>query len=183
MGVKVDNLSAAEDIANFHVPTRPDGTFYRYEMVTDGGWSRYYDDDSAALVGFLISGYAALTDPTDRLAARIQHAVDLQVRLQARLNVFFADYPRTDEEQRILTAPRSTPPRVEDWTSDIPLVLVDAFYSPHGQLPLPDAPQPLLDDAPPTIWWLRPAGSDLDYLRSLHAASLIDLNINIDGAP
>lgn len=180
MGVKMKNFSSAEDISTLRIPTRPDGSFYRYEMIADGGWSRYYDDSPSALIDCLLPGYAALESDDDRLTARIRHAVDLQVRLQARLNVFFAEHERTDAEHAILTAPRTFPPAVETWNSDIPLVLVDAFYAPHAASPLPDAPQPRDESDAPTLWWLRPAAGEIEYLRSLHAASLIDLNINLD---
>ena len=182
MGVLVRNLSEAENITDLKIPTRADGTYYRYEMIVDGGWSRYYDDDPIALVAFLIPGYDNL-DEEGRLAARIRHAVDLQVRLQARLNVFFSETDRTDAENQILMAPRTTPPVVTDWTCDIPLVLVDAFYAPYSDLPRPDAPQPRSDDDLPTLWWLRPAEDELEYLRSLDDSSLIDLNINTDEVP
>lgn len=182
MGVLVRNISEAEDITSFRVPTRTDGTYFRFEMIADGGWSRYYDDDPAALVGFLIPGYGDLT-AARRLASRIRHAVDLQVRLQARLNVFFAETPRTPDENAVLMAARTTQPAITEWECQVPLVLVDAYYSPFSDVPRPVSPSPDDPGSIPTLWWLRPVESDLEYLQSLHEASLIDLNVNTDEVP
>lgn len=178
MGVLVRNVSNAEDLDGLQVPTKADGSFYRFEMVADGGWHRYYDDEPAALVAFLIPGYLDLNEE-DRLAARIRHAVDLQVRLQARLNTFFSNAPRTNEEHSILTGPRHKQPDIDTWGCEVPLVLVDAFYGPYTDAPTPIS---LLSDVafPPNLWWLRPAEGDMEYLRSLHETSLIDLHMTAD---
>lgn len=181
MGALVKNTSEAHPATALQVPTRPDGSYFRFEMIADGGWSRYYDDTPAGLLTFLIPGYSNL-QPEERVAARLRHSVDLQVRLQARLNVFFATTPRTAEENAVLMGQRNTPPRVSEWLSSVPLVLVDMFYQPYGDLPKPDSPEPD-DDTLPTLWWLRPAEGELEYLRSLHEASLIDLNVNQDEVP
>ena len=171
----VRNVSAAEDVDNIEIPTRPDGSFYRYEMVCDGGWSRLYDDSVVSLLTHLIPGYTRLDD-SERLTARIRHAVDAQVNLQTRLNTFFAASPRTDEEQRVLYGPRHTPPAVAEWGCEVPLILVDAFYAPYSDLPRTYST--IADVAiPPNIWWLHPAEGEFEYLRSLHETSFLDLHI------
>lgn len=181
MGAQIRNLSEADDIARLRIPTRPDGTYYRYEMVTDSGWARYYDDTPEALLTFIIPGYDTWS-PEQQARARIQHAVDLQVRLQAQLNAFFHDTHRTENENVILFGPRHQQPTVTEWSCAVPLVLVDAFYAPYTNTPAPTSP---IQDVtvPPNLWWLRPAQSDLEYLRSLHEASLIDLNVTRDEVP
>ena len=178
MPVIVRNVSAGNDVSSLPVPTRPDGSFYRYEMICDGGWSRLYDDSAVNLLTHLIPGYTRYNDD-QRLAARIRHAVDCQVRLQARLNVFFAASPRDALEQHVLYGHRNTPPKVTEWNCQIPLVLVDAFYDPFSDLPKPYSG--ISDVAmPPNLWWLRPAEGELEYLRSLHETSVIDLHIARD---
>lgn len=177
MGVMVRNSSAATDEAPV-IPLRPDGSFYRFEMIADGGWSRFYDDSPAGLLDFLIPGYLDLNDQ-ERIAARIRHSIDLQVRLQARLNTFFDKTRRTPEENAILLGPRHVQPEVDEWFSQIPLVLVDVFYAPFTDVPRPVSG--FGDTAlTPNLWWLRPGESEMGYLESLHAAGLIDLHAAAD---
>jgi hypothetical protein len=177
MGVIVPNRPEAEERL-LEPPRRPDGTFYRFEMIADGGWSRFYDDDPNALLNFLIPGYLGLNE-SDQLEARIRHAVDLQVRLQARINDFYNDARRTPDEHALLTGPRHIQPSVDEWISPIPLVLVDAFYIPFSEQPSPlsVAGDVLLT---PNLWWLRPARSPMDYLMSLHEVGLIELHASAD---
>lgn len=178
MGVIVRNVSSAETLNTLKIPTRPDGTFYRFEMIADGGWSRCYDDSTEGLMNFLIPSYSTLS-ASNKLTARIKHAVDVQVRLQARLNMFFMASPRTESEQTTLTSHRNTQPEITEWSCEVPLVLIDAFYRPYTEIPAPFSP--ISDVAiPPNIWWLKPAESELEYLRSLHEASLIDLHMIMD---
>lgn len=175
MAVLIRNVSIADDVSALVVPTKPDGSFYRYEMICDNGWSRLYDDNVVGLLTHLVPGYTRLDD-AQRLTARIRHAVDMQVSLQARLNVFFAASPRSREEQAVLYGARHLPPMIEDWNCEVPLVLVDAFYAPYTHLPRPTSG--IADVAmPPNLWWLRPADGDLEYLRSLHETSVIDLHM------
>lgn len=177
MGVMVPNRPEADERL-LEPPRRPDGSFYRFEMIADGGWSRFYDDNPAGLLDFLIPGYLEL-DEDARLQARIRHAVDLQVRLQARINTFYNDTRRTPDEHAVLTGPRHVPPLVDEWLSPIPLVLVDVFYSPFTEQPAPisDVGDVLLT---PNLWWLRPGRSPMDYLLSLHEAGLIELHASVE---
>jgi len=177
MGVMVRNVTeATENVPD--IPTRPDGSFYRFEMIADGGWSRYYDDTPDGLLDFLIPGYADL-DAEGQLEARIRHSIDLQVRLQARLNSFYSTTRRTVDEQAILTGPRHIQPVVEEWGCPIPLVVIDAFYDPFSDDPRPMST--LSDTAlTPNLWWLRPAESAMGYLESLHEVGLIDLHTSVD---
>lgn len=180
MSALIRNIAENTDLDTLTIPTRPDGSYYRYEMVCEGGRTRLYDDSIVGLLTHLIPGYTALNDQ-QRLTARTRHAVDLQVRIQAQLNTFFAAYPRTDAENAILFAPRHQPPQTDLWSCAVPLVLVDTFYAPYADLPTPTSELADTDDAP-NVWWLRPAAGDMEYLRSLHLASVIDLNITKDEA-
>jgi hypothetical protein len=176
MSVLVRNITANDKIGDLAIPTRPDGSYYRYEMICDGGWSRLYDDSAVNLLTYLIPGYTRFNDE-QRLAARIRHSIDCQVALQARLNVFFAASPRNAEEQHLLYGPRHVQPSVTEWNCEVPLILIDAFYSPYADVPRTISG--LGDVAlPPNLWWLRPAEGELEYLRSLHETSVIDLHIS-----
>lgn len=178
MAILVRNVSQAEKVGALKIPTRPDGSFYRYELICDGGWSRVYDDTTQGLLGHLIPGYLGLNDE-QKITARIRHAVDSQVRLQAQLNAFFAAAPRTAAEDDILNGPRSVQPDVAQWDCTVPLVVIDAFYDPYTDRPRPVSG--LADVAmPPNIWWLRPADSESEYLASLHETSLVDLHVSKD---
>ena len=177
MGVMVRNTSEAEpEFAT--IPRKPDGGFYRFEMIADGGWSRFYDDTPDGLLDFLIPGDAELGEQ-QRLEMRVWHAVDLQVRLQARINEFYNLTRRTPEEHQILTGPRHIQPSPSEWVCPIPLVLVDAFYRPYSET---DAPLSSAGDvaAAPNLWWLRPAQDPFTYLMSLHEVGLIDLHASAD---
>jgi len=178
MGVAIRNVSEAENLENISVPMREDGTFYRFELVANGGWSRYYDDSPEGLINFLIPHYQELL-PEQKLTARVKHAVDLQVRLQARLNMFFASEDRTEEEQNILVGARNQQPTIEYWETKSPLVLVDAFYKPYTTIDPPISAHGDFNKSD-NLWWLRPAESEIEYLRSLHETSLIDLHMLSD---
>lgn len=180
MAIFVRNASEADKINNFKVPTRADGTFYLYEMICDNGWSRVYDDTIEGLLNFLIRDYSTMTDE-EKLTARIRHAVDCQVRLQAQINAFFSDEPRTPVEDAILNGPRTTPPMITQWDCAVPLLLIDSFYAPHTNIERPFSG--LSEDTiPENLWWLTPCEGEMEYLRSLHQTSIIDLNIAKDVA-
>ena len=176
MSILVKNTS--EESAPAAAPIRPDGGYYRFEMICDNGWVRIYDDTSTGLLDHLIPGYASLPD-SDKLAARVRHAVDVQVPLQASLNQNYAESPRTEAEQAILTGPRFVQPTVDTWNCYVPLVLVDAFYQPFSDKNAPASGLADTLDAP-NLWMLRPAANEMEYLRSLHETFVITLNIARD---
>lgn len=180
MPVLVRNVSRGSDVTELQIPAHPDGSFYRFEMLADGGWSRVYDDTATGLLDYLIPGYAAL-DVQAKITARITHATNVQVRLQAAVNTFFSTTPRTAEEQAVLTGSRHIQPELETWTCAVPLILIDAFYYPYTYTKRPVSG---IHDvaAPQNMWWLRPAQDDLGYLKSLHAVGAIDLHIARDEA-
>lgn len=173
MGAVVRNVSVSGSNPTV-IPTRENGSFYTFEMVTNGGWSRCYDDSPENLLEFLIPGYTVLLG-RERLQARIQHAVKQQSRLQTRLNSVFSTEPRSPREQKILAGARYRQPMITEWECATPLVLIDAFYYPYTETFSPVSVPP--DSAVPNLWWLRPAQSDLEYLKSLHETSIIDLHV------
>lgn len=178
MGAVLRNITSADDLEQMAIPTRPDGSYYRFEMICDGGWTRVYDDSAVALMSHLIPGYTRLDDQ-QRLAARIRHAVDIQVRVQTQVNGFFRNVDVNEDEVAVLTGPRHIAPVVDVWSCRVPLILVDAFYAPYSEIPRPRSIHSDTVDAE-NLWWLRPTQGDLEYLRSLHEISAIDLNIMKD---
>jgi hypothetical protein len=176
VSVVIRNLSLAEDIDDLKIPTRPDGSFYNYEMICDGGWSRLYSDTITDLLSNLIPGYSRLNE-LNKLAARIRHAVDTQVILQAKFNFYFLKESRSDQEDIILLGDRHLPPQIEFWSTNVPLILVDAFYAPFSQIELPISTISTSNN-PANIAMLTPAEGEFEYLRSLVKFSVIDLNIS-----
>lgn len=180
MSILIRNTITEENVDHFVVPTRPEGGFYRFEMIFNADTQRCYGDDLIDLLETLIPGYGAM-DQEARLEARIAHAVDTQVSLQSAINLSMADIGRTPAEDAILNAPRHTPPLVDEWLCEIPLVLVDAQYAPYGDEHRPMSGISNVNLAP-NLWWLNPAEGDMEYLRSLHEAWAITLNILKDEA-
>jgi hypothetical protein len=156
-------------------PTHPDGHPYRFELIYAGGRLRGYADQPAALVEALSGqpGYPELDDPA-RYGVRLRAAVDAQVRLQAELNETHGLEGCTPEEAEVLTGARDVPPQLTEWSSGVPLVLVDGFYEPEGDLPRPTSTVADVAD-PPNLVWLR-TSSDLELLESLHQAGYLQLH-------
>jgi hypothetical protein len=176
----VRNIDSENTLDSFTIPTRPDGTYFRYEMICDDGWTRFYADTAAELLNHLIDGYSDLDDQA-RLAARILHAVDMQVVLQASLTTFYEDENRTAAEQQILMQPRHIQPAVAVWDCTIPLVVIDAYYAPFTSTPRPISGTSDYTESE-NVWWLTPTEGEDAYLSSLHEASIITLNIAKDEA-
>ncbi|WP_198545892.1 type VII secretion system-associated protein [Actinacidiphila yeochonensis] len=149
-------------------PLRADGTPYRYEMIHDGGARRTYADEPAALLGALLPGYADLADPVDAARARIGHAVRTQVTTQAAVNVEAGSEGCTPEQWELLNGDRDRQPEPAEWSAPVPLLLVDCFYAPITDVPVPAA-------VPPgEILWLRTRTEEA-YLRSLARLGVIVL--------
>lgn len=174
MGVIVKNRLEDEEVLP-HIPTHPDGRDYLYEVISDGGSIRYYDDTVSGIMDFLIPGYESLSEE-DQMTARILHAIQTRGFLQAFVNVELPDENMSEQEREIAAGDLSLPPVTGEWESSTPLVLVDAFYSPFSPHP---APVSAIADVvnPPNIWWLRPAASEEEYLRSLHDAYVLEVSV------
>lgn len=180
VGVLIRNVNSEESVSALDIPTRPEGGFYRYEMICDGGWTRAYDDFAAGLLNHIIPNYEGMNEE-ERLIARIAHAIAMQVPLQAAINQEWQDTPRTPAEHDLLNGSRATQPVIEYWDAENPLVLVDAFYAPYTETPAPVSGLGNFEEAK-NVWWLQPASSELEYLQSLHEASVITLSIAKDEA-
>ncbi|MEV6536783.1 hypothetical protein AB0M86_45755 [Streptomyces sp. NPDC051639] len=149
-------------------PLRQDGTFYRFEMVHDGGNRRTFGDQPADLLAALVPGYLGLADPVAAARARIQHAVRTQVLVQAAINVEAGEAGCTREQLEVLGGDRTRQPEVTEWSAPVPLVLIDCFYAGITETPVPE---PI---SPAEIWWLR-TRTEWDYLRSLARLGVIVL--------
>jgi hypothetical protein len=140
-------------------------------IFADFGY-RAYADATAELCEALIAGYADLPDERARFKARILNAVTQQVHLQAELNDQGGLELCTEAEREVLLGPRHLQPRVGQWECAIPLVLVDVYYEPYGEIPRPVAAAETGDDG--RLIWLSPMTEDA-YLRSLAQAGALDL--------
>lgn len=171
--VVIANTSAADPPPP--PPRRPDGSRYRFELIYAGGRLRGYADQPDQLIAALVgeSGYPELGE-ADRYAVRLRAAVDAQVRLQADLNQADGLDGCSAEELVVLLGGRDTPPQLTEWGAGVPLVLVDGFYQPDGDLPRPVSTMADVAE-PPNLVWLRVA-SDLDLLESLHQAGYLHLH-------
>lgn len=168
--------AAAEITPPFKNGTDP----YQFEMIFDDGKGRAYADDPDALLTVLIGGYGTMTEPA-RLAARLHLAVRTQTTLQAVIIDHVGLEGVTPEEYAVLMASRATPPDVNVWTCEVPLVLVDSFYAPHGSLPVPISGKGDVDN-PDNLLWLRPH-DPFEFLVSLHEVGLVGLFAHADYLP
>ena len=159
---------------------RPDNSPYRFEMLFNGFTERAYADSADELLAFLIRGYDRMREQ-ERLAARLHYAVRAQVTVQADINEFSDMSAVAPEEYVVLQGHRNTPPEVAEWTTEVPLVLVDVYYAPLGDLPRPVST--IADvEHPPNILWVSPTES-YEFLVSLHRVGLIALHEHIDHTP
>jgi hypothetical protein len=162
-------------------PVKEGGGQFRYEMITEGGKWRVYADTPVELIGYFIPGYPELTDEVARTTERLLYTVTVQVALQAMvmadMEVQHGIIP-TPEELAVLEAPRDVPPQITVWESEIPLVLVESYYQPQGELPRPTGLLAEEDNAEPyNLIWLDPGG-DMPLLLSLHRVGWLHLSEN-----
>lgn len=172
--------TAQADTIEVPVPAKSTGEPYIYEMLFNGYADRAYADTPAELLGCLINGYEAMND-TERLTARLRHATRTQATAQADFNWHHNNLVgEPDEVISILTSSRSTPPAITEWSSEVPIVIVDVFYEPFGALPQPTS---TISDVknPPNIVWLR-VHDETEYLTSLARADHIALHQHADFA-
>jgi hypothetical protein len=141
-------------------PRRPDGNLHRFELTDVMGRWRAYADEPGSLVGVLISDYAGLGG-VERLAARISLAVHVRMMAQERAVTPDGLAGCTAEQLAVLAAGEEQTPWAGRWSAPVPLVLVEGFYEPVGDLPRPVAV------SPGEIIWIDPR-DDAALLRSLH---------------
>lgn len=175
--IVVSNTTEADE-SGLDVPVKEDGTPYRFEMLFNGLVDRAYADAAEDLLGCMIHQYLHMT-PGERFAARLAHAVRTQTTVQADINWHHNNLVGcTPDEVSILTSTRANPPEVREWSSEVPIILVDVFYKPIGSLPHPVS---TLADVtnPPNVFWLR-VEDEYEYLVSLASVGFIELHLHAD---
>ena len=155
-------------------PRKEDGSQFEFEMLADGGNNRVYADTPEELLGYLIPGYEAL-DGVEQLTSRLLYASTAAVAVQA-YTVSGVAVELTEEERRILEAPRDVPPQVTLWESEVPLVLVTTYYHPQGDLPRPTGRALGIGEEGGNLIWLDPVG-ETELILSLAQAGWINLNV------
>jgi hypothetical protein len=155
---------------------REDGTPMGYCMYFNALSHIAFADTYPELLDVLLAGYLDMTD-VERLDARIRAGSNIAAQLQAAI-LFEEDVTPesvSEEEWRILTAPRSLPqPRADWWACPIPLVVVETAYHPYTDV---SRPASALADGiaqAPNLLWIRPAEEE-DFLRSLSELGVITL--------
>lgn len=147
------------------VPFKEDGEHYEYILYHDGDRYISYSDDLDELYNLLIPGYGEM-DEEARLDERLKLAIRIQKQFQTNVYLNLSDEERSNLEEWELDAirgeydndekpymvtgfwkerlPEGTDPdevpeseRVDVWTSEIPLVIIDAAYAPWSEVPLP----------------------------------------------
>lgn len=172
------------------------GEPFEFMMVFNQGEEMVFADTATELCSILIPGYLDIPDDevVKHTTARILYAVKMQVRAQAAINMDFDLSVATDTERAILTGTRDTPPEVgERWECPIPLVLVEAFYAPFTDRPVPQAAprdagaavraaRPDLPNPENNILWLGFA-DELDFLEGLTTLGVITVAVNDGDTP
>lgn len=154
-------------------PVKDGGSWFRFEMVCDGGKTRAYADTADELLAVLLGPTYGAADEPGRLHARIDYATRLTARVQAVVYTSASTATISEADRAVLLQPRHQSVVVDEWSCEVPLVLVDVHYFPHTETP---APRSTIDDTinPVNLIWLRPADS-LGFLVSLATAGVIDL--------
>lgn len=170
------------------VPFKENGEFYNYIMYYEDNRYIAYADDPAELLEIVIPGYEEMS-PEQRLDARLSMALRMQALVQAQIVVSLNEEERrglADWELKALKGdynedqpyqirgfwkerlPEGTKPddvpeddRMDVWTSEHPLILIDAAYMPWTNV----AP-PLGNPEGTNIIWLR-ATDEVEFLDSL----------------
>lgn len=168
MSVIQSNISLETDIELYPVPTKEDGTYYTYELIDSEAWTRVYGDSITEMLQYLIPNYSG------KYVERLNHAISMQVKVQAQILSFYLDVDVTDEEYEILMGPRHIQPQIQTWTSQVPLVLIDSFYKPYTEVNAPIGNFIEKDD---NLLWIQVGGSEQEYLKSLDYLGAIQFNI------
>jgi hypothetical protein len=171
----VETIRNTRGSAQPEVPLRADGSYFRFELIHDAGKYRTYADDAGELCAALIVDYP-VGDAIEAAAARIRYAVTAQVRLQAAIDAEEDLSTRcTPSERELLLGSRHVPPELEVWEADIPLVLVDTYYRPLGELARPVGRPRGGGEPDSNLIWLSPATEE-SLVRSLAEAGVVVLS-------
>lgn len=157
-------------------PTKDSGDGYRYCMYFNGDVDVAFADSILELLDTLIPGYATLSEE-DQDVARIQFSQTAAATVQAAIMAELEPGDVTDEEYKILGAPRQlAQPTVTFWTSQVPLIAVETSYAPYTDVPRPASGTSATEEDS-NIWWIRPMDEE-EFLVSLHEIGVIRLMEN-----
>lgn len=152
---------------------RDDGTYYAYGLYFDGGRSIAWADDFEDMIEVLSPGYLNKNDH-ERLIARITVGLRAQQMVQAQVYATADEddlTALTPEQDALINGTRQDRPVIEEWTSEIPLVLLTTAYQPHTETPAPVSSYgPYLDV--PNIWWIDPVDEE-SLMMGLHSTGWV----------
>lgn len=157
------------------------GEPYSYRMFFDNN-SRIADADSLDdLVDVILPGYLMASEEDQskmRLDYAIGREIDFRTHVLSRMSPGeFSDL--LDWEREYLLSTYATTLTWEDendtfprvWSSDVPLVLINAFYAPYGEVTRPLSKYGDFDLTPNTLWFN--VESDISFLDSLMRMGII----------
>lgn len=157
-----------------------DGRFFEFGMYYDGGALIAWADDFAEFVEVLNPGYLEQSEQ-DQLITRVGLALRARTTVQAEVYADASDEDiaaLTPEQDALINGTHTGRPVIEDWTSEIPLVLVATAYQPHT-----DTPRPVSSYGPylevPNMWWINPE-DDESLMQDLHEIGYIQIVTTTD---
>lgn len=161
---------------NVSVPSRPDGSLYRFELVMFGNADRFYCDSIFEIAQMLIPNFSSEKSNEQNLKAMFMHATRVQVAVQAHLELAYKEEiaELSPQELALLREPLA-PSAPMKWGSALPLVIIDALYAPFTHAPAPSAV--VDDEGNSNILWIRVTGGINEYIRSLDEIGYISLSI------
>lgn len=193
MSIIVSNSREGEKAPG--IPFQEDGSFYPYIMYFDDNRKIAYAKHLPELLDDIIPGYLTATEE-ERLDMRLRRAINTQSAVQAAILTTLTEEHRAtlkDWELQVLsgeyneersyaprgfwkeTLPQGVKPedvpeeeQIDVWTSNVPLVLIDAAYQPWDK----NTPPPLGNPDNTNIQWLSPT-NEMDFLFSLSAVNEI----------
>jgi hypothetical protein len=168
MAIVQQNISAEDSISLYPVPAKLDLTYYRYELIDYISDARVYSDEISEIIEYLTPGGST------EYAKLLSHAVDMQVAMQAQMINFYHDALVSEEEFQLLTGIRHEQPSLLEWNCQVPLILIDSFYSPYTSAPLPYGQ---FIEPSDNIIWLTPGKGSEEYLKSLDALGAVQFNV------
>lgn len=156
------------------VPLQEDGSNFEYMMYFNGHERIAYANTIREMIEVLVPQYLG-SDEASQQRMRTSYATSVAVWTQALILAEIADTDLSDEERSIVYAKRNEKPQpvIRDWSSDVPVVVVEDNYEPYTTTPKPTSTQGALGEAE-NIIFMR-THSEKDFLYSLHEAGYIRL--------
>lgn len=161
---------------------KSDNSLFRLRMHFNGFSKIAFADDSISLCEALMPGYEELSE-TERLSARINALLSAQVHVRSNILVSVVQKKQEIEpwEYNIISSEDRAPygwggdteESIDFWSARVPLVLLDADYTPYTDI-LPPVSSFADVKNPPNILWLR-SDSEESFLESLERVGIIQV--------